>query len=586
MRHLKFYTRWTILGILIGVISSFGAILFFILLDFSTVFLLGFVGGYFPPTPFGEATLFVYHDISIISWRIPITLTIAGFISGIIVYTYAPETEGHGTDAYISAFHEKLGYIRGRVPIVKTAASALIIGSGGSAGSEGPIIQIGAGFGSWCVNKLKLSDKDRRIAIICGAAGGLGAIFKSPLGGALFAIEVLYKRDLESDALLPAFISSSVSYIIFGLFFGYTPIFETPAFVFNVSYIFLYLILGLICAIIAILYIFIFYTVQYKFFKKINIPNYYKPAIGGFMVGIIALFLPQILGVGFGWIQKDIFSELTLSLILILIFAKIIATSLTIGSGGSGGVFAPTLFIGAMIGAAFASIAENLFPTFPGEFSALVVIGMVSFITASSKVLIAPIIMISEITGNYYLMAPAMIACTISYIFSRKWTIYESQVLTKAQSPVHRGKFISDILDTISVKDVMVKNVITMKPDDNLKRYSELIMTTNHMRFPIVENNNLVGFISYKDILKVPTDSLPNTLVETVMTKDVITTTPNENLSEALLKIELHDHGHLPVVDPKDNKTLLGIISKQDIIRGHNLTRTKLFENGKKKSMN
>ena len=182
-KDLKYFSRWSILGILIGIISGFGAVGFFYLLQLSSAFFLGYIGGYTPLEAGGEINPFSFSSLSVISWRIPLILLIGGLISGVIVYKFAPEAEGHGTDAYISSFHNKDGEIRERVPLVKAVASSTIIGTGGSAGREGPIAQIGAGFGSWLIKRLKLSKSDRRIAIVSGAAGGIGAIFKAPLGG-------------------------------------------------------------------------------------------------------------------------------------------------------------------------------------------------------------------------------------------------------------------------------------------------------------------------------------------------------------------------------------------------------------------
>ena len=560
--------------------AGFGAVGFFYALEFCTSFLLGYIGGYTAPTAGGEQHIFMFFmfsEDSTVSWRIVLIITIGGLISGLIVYNFAPEAEGHGTDAYISAFHYNQGKIRSRVPFIKAVASALIIGSGGSAGREGPIAQIGAGLGSWLTTRLNLSDKDRRIALICGAAGGIGAIFKAPFGGALFALEVLYKKDLESEALLPAFLSSTVAYSIFGLFFGFHPIFETPEFVLNINTLIFYVILGIVCAPLAIFYINIFDTIKEKVFKTQKIPNYMKPGIGAFFVGTLALFIPQILGPGYGWIQLAIYCEIGLMILLFIIIAKMIATSLTIGSGGSGGVFGPSLFIGAMIGAAFALILCFFFPLTDLDKGAFVIVGMAVFVTAVANVLISPIIMVSEMTGTYTLLVPCMISCTISYILARNWTIYKSQVPSKAYSPVHRGEFTIDVLDAIIVEDIMTRELITISPNDSLKIFSNIVNDTGHMTYPVVENNRLVGIIAYKDIIKVPSEHLSETSIGDIMSKNLITVKPKENLSEALLKMDIHGFGHLPVVDQENPDKLIGFVSRRDIIRGHIVKRNQLF---------
>ncbi len=577
MSKLGFFSRWLILATIVGVIAGLGAAGFFYALELCTSFLLGYLGGYYPLTAAGEPHLFFFSATSAVTWKIILIITLGGLISGIIVYNFAPEAEGHGTDAYISAFHNNQGRVRPRVPLIKAVASAIIIGSGGSAGREGPIAQIGAGLGSWLVTKLKLSDRDRRIALICGCAGGIGAIFKAPLGGAIFALEVLYKKDIESEALLPAFLSSTVAYSIFGLFFGFQPIFATPAFVFNLNTLIFYVFLGILCAPLAYAYIFIFNFLRKQVFITKKIPNYMKPAIGAFFVGLLSLFLPQVLGPGYGWIQLAIYCQLGLFLLLLIIIAKIVATSLTIGSGGSGGVFAPSLFIGAMIGAAYGLALSIIFSLTDLDKGAFVIVGMAAFVTAAANVLIAPIIMVSEMTETYTLLVPCMISCTIAYILASKWTIYESQVPNKANSPVHKGEFTIDILDAINVEDAMSKEIISIHPEDSLKVFSNDVDLTGHMTYPVLENNNLVGMIAYKDVLKVPTENLLNTYIKDIMSKNVVSITPKENLSEALLKMNSHGYGHLPVVDPENPAKLIGFISKGDIIKGHILKRSQIF---------
>lgn len=577
----KFFTKWIVLAALIGIIAGLGAVAFFYMLEFSTALLIGYMGGYMPPTPQGEQHLFIFSEACSVSWRIVFIITLGGLISGLIVYNLAPEAEGHGTDAYISAFHYKGGYVRERVPFVKAIASAIIIGSGGSAGREGPIAQIGSGGGSYIASRLNLSDKDRRIAIICGAAGGIGAIFKAPLGGAIFAIEVLYRKDLESDGLLPSFISSTVAYSIFGLFFGFNPIFKVPQLVFDITILYLFIFLGVICAPIAVFYILFFYFMKDRVFSTKKIPNYMKPAIGAFLVGLIALFIPQILGPGYGIVQQAIYVQIGLGLLVVIIFAKIIATSFTIGSGGSGGVFAPSLVVGATIGGAFALFLRLFYPLSDLEVALFVIVGMAAFVAGVASVLIAPIIMVAEMTGTFSLLVPAMLSCTIAYILTNKWTIYQSQVPNKAYSPVHQGKFAIDILEQITAKDVMSQNVDLLNPRDKVTRFSEYLRDLGHTTYPVVDDDNLVGVVSYKDVLKVPAEKFDKTLIEEIMTTNLLLAYLDDNLSEVLIKMELHNHGHLPVVDKHKPNKLMGLISKQNIVKAHNLQRNILAQKRK-----
>ncbi len=308
--NLRELQKWVIFSIVIGIVSGFGAILFYLGLGTLTNYALGGIGGYYPPTPGGEPSVFG-HPATKINWLLFLLPATGGLIAGIIIYTFAPEAEGHGTDAVIDAYNNKRGFIRKRVPLIKAISSIITIGSGGSAGREGPIAQIGAGFGSTFASFLKLSDRDRRIMVICGTAAGIGSIFKAPLGGAIFAIEVLYKSDLETEGLVPAFISSTVAYSIFSSFFGWGHIFTTPGFNFNdPRELVFYGILGILCAITAILFVVIFYGLRDKVFKPLKIKSHFKPAIGGLLVGAIAIYLPEVMGTGYGWTQIAINGEI------------------------------------------------------------------------------------------------------------------------------------------------------------------------------------------------------------------------------------------------------------------------------------
>ena len=303
--------------------------------------------GYSIPVPGGEGSTVIPAEPTR-RWLLLVVPAIGGLLSGLLVFSLAPEAEGHGTDAMIDAFHRKRGIIRKRVPFIKTIASALTIGSGGSAGREGPIAQVGSGFGSAPAGWLKSSDRERRLLVLAGAGAGIGAVFRAPLGGALFVVEVLYREmEFESAALVPAFVASIVSYSIYcGVSGKWGAIFRVPDATFTHPLeLPLYLVLGLVCALMGILYVKVFYGVRDRVFRRIPLPRHVKPALGGLAVGVIGYFLPQVLGMGYGWVQLAIDGNLALGLIVTIAFVKILATGLTISSGGSGGVFAPSMVI-------------------------------------------------------------------------------------------------------------------------------------------------------------------------------------------------------------------------------------------------
>ncbi|PLX93362.1 MAG: chloride channel protein, partial [Desulfuromonas sp.] len=447
--------RLLFLSALVGVVAGCGALLFYYATNSVDHLMLGTIGSYHPPQEGLAAGLNTPYIDSLgmdFRWFLFLLPVIGGLISGWLVYTFAPEAEGHGTDGALEAFHRKGGVIRSRVPVVKTIASIATIGTGGSAGREGPIAQIGAGFGSFIAGKLGLSASDRRILLLAGMAGGVGATFRSPLGGALFAVEVLYRDpEFEHEGLIPSIISSIVAFSLFGAVTGWEPLLATPHFHFqNPSELILYLALGLCCALLGVIYVKTFYGMR-DLFKKIPIVNWLKPALGGLLLGILAMFVPQVLGSGYGWVQMALYGNMALWVMLVIALAKILATSFTISSGGSGGVFAPSLVIGAMLGGAFGATADILFPMLAQDPRAYVLVGMAGFFAGVANAPIATLIMVSELTGNYGLLAPLMLVCVVAMIAMRKNSIYENQVTGRFDSPAHLGDFVIDVLEGITV---------------------------------------------------------------------------------------------------------------------------------------
>lgn len=557
---------------MIGNVSGFGAILFYLGLNAVSNYVVRGIGGYYPPSPGGELSLFSHPatNVSLLLFLLPAA---GGLLAGYIIFTFAPEAEGHGTDAVIDAYNNKRGFIRKRVPLVKAITSMITIGSGGSAGREGPIAQIGAGFGSTLATYLKLSDRDRRVMVICGMAAGIGSIFKAPLGGAIFAIEVLYKGDMETEGLVPAFISSTIAYSIFSSFFGWGHIFATPSFKFTTpTELIFYGILGVICAVTAILFVIIFYGLRNKVFRPMKIKPHFKPAIGGLLVGILAIFFPQVLGTGYGWVQIAMNGDLvTMSIVLMIAFVlvKILATSFTITSGGSGGVFAPSLVIGAMIGGAFGQIMNLILPNVISQPGAYVIVGMGALLAGVAKVPIAAIIMVSEMAGNYNLLAPMMVASTLAYVLSGRWTIYEKQVENRASSPAHRREMTVDILERALVKDAMTTNIVMINSSLSIHEVLDLIHRYGYTGFPVVDEKKLVGIITFEDAEKVPPDNRKTTLVQEIMTTKLVVTRPEDSLEAALLKLLDRKIGRLPVVDTEDATKLIGLVTKFDIIKAH-----------------
>jgi len=557
-----------ILAILVGIVSGLGALFFYTLLHICSQILLG-LAGYSPPSPAGEKILIELKINNPFNRLLLIIIpAIGGLISGIIVYSFAPEAEGHGTDAVIEAYHMKKGFIRGRVPIVKTIASAITIGSGGSAGREGPIAQIGAGFASYIATKLHLTDREREVLVLCGMSSGIGSIFKSPFGGSLFGIEVLYKRDYEAEAFIPIIIANFIGYAIFASIVGWQPIFMTPTYSFSPMELPLFAILGLIAGLLAKFYVQVFYDLRDKFFRRITIPNHFKPAIGGLLLGILAYFIPQCLSTGYGWIQLAMYGKLALEIMIILIFAKILATSFTISSGGSGGVFAPSLVIGGMLGGVVGLIFKMLFPNIVVEPGIFVLIGMACFFAGAAKVPLSAIIMVSEMTGDYNILVPAILASVLSYFISEEKTIYEKQLGHKAESPVHIPEHIQGLLYILKVRDVASPDVILVREDTKLIELEKLIYKSHHLCFPVTnDKGEYVGIVTLYDVLAIHPSEWDKKTVKEIIKQKFAYVFPDEPLVQAVSKMIQLGLLRLPVIDYGEKNVVIGEISYDDIIK-------------------
>ncbi|MEM0155666.1 MAG: chloride channel protein, partial [Thermoplasmataceae archaeon] len=513
-------------------------------------------------------------------YLIPVSTVLGGLLSGMLVYWFAPEAEGHGTDAAIDAFHNKGGRIRRRVPIIKTLASAITIGSGGSAGREGPSAQIAAGFGSYIADVFKMDDHDRRIAMAAGIGAGIGSIFLAPLGGALLSTEILYRRDFEVDALIPSIIASVTGYIIFGYNFNYQPLFSIPGSgILGFSHpaaLILYSLVGVVAGLLGVLYVITFYGVQKMFKRAKKIPNFVKPAIGGLVVGVIAIFFPEILGLGYGWIQLiflDRISMFPIWLLVALIIAKIIATSFTIGSGGSGGVFAPGMVTGAFIGALMGIIFIPFFPYL--NVIEVTIIGMISFFGGISKAPISVMIMGTEMTGGYSLFLPLMLSTVISYYISgQKYSIYHNQVLNRQSSPAHKQEYERPVLDSITAYESMKRNYYYVTPEMTL-RESMYTIRESRTKVVVVQKDGLLkGLLSIEQVK--PSMDLDRTTAQDVMDSNVQTIKGSATAHTAMDMLTRSTAGKLVVVDDEDPDKILGTIGLSDLADAYNREIRKL----------
>lgn len=570
--------RWPLMSIAVGVVSGLGAILFEELLRRALHFFLHLPTGFLEPMKGAEIAT-VNALASTRSWLFLLIPALGGLVSGLMVFFIAPEAEGHGTDAMIEAFHNRGGYIRKRIPLVKMLASAITIGSGGSAGKEGPIAQIGAGFGSFMATVLKLKPRDRRILVLAGAAGGIGAIFHAPLGAALFAPEVLYREtEFEFEAILPCIISSIVASSVFDQYFGRSALFFPGPIDFEPVELLPYAIFAIICALVGYLYVKLFYNVARDwFFKQIRIPRALKPALGGLMLGGIALLVPQVMNGGYGWVQAALEGKIFWGTMFLLALMKIVATSCTIGSGGSGGVFGPSVFIGAMLGGAFGFLGHQLAPGWVIHPNSFVLVGIGGFFAGVAKVPVASIIMACEMCASYTLLVPLMLVSTISYLLLVRVSLYEKQVVTRLASPAHMTEFARGLLEKMRVDEAMHPQPVKVISENMpLGQLIKIMANSQQMYFPVFDQaGSMTGILSINDIREVMFEESMHHLIvaKDVATSNVVRVLGQDSLQEALDKMILLNVDELPVVKEEAPDEIVAMISKRDII-GYYHSRT------------
>jgi chloride channel protein, CIC family len=489
---------------LIGIVGGLGAQLFVWILNLAERLLLVGIAGYHPPEP---GTLNPEPALGLYGlWLVPLATTLGGLLSGVLVYTLAPEAEGHGTDAAVDAFHFKGGKVRPVVPLVKVLSSAITIGSGGAAGREGPTAQITVGVGSLMADMLRLSDENRRILVLAGMAAGLAAIFRSPLGMAIFSVEILYSgMAFETEALIYTVIASVIAYAVNGLFVGWSPIFLLPQSIHFTEPIALigYAALGIVAGIIGAIEPPVFYGIR-DLFRSLKVPNHVKPAIGGLLMGLLALVVPETISTGYGWVQKSMTGGYIGWSLILLALAKILAMSLTISSGGSGGVFGPNVYIGGMVGAWVAFVMDQLIPGMSLDPAAFAVVGMAAVFAGTARVPMATLVMVAEMTGGYGLIVPSMLATIIAFVVERTVSagfkyprLYEAQVELRSDSPTHLENMIRATFAVLERGPLVDLRNVTLPHLASLLRHDTPIPIHggqgNLLAVSLAENSKLAG---------------------------------------------------------------------------------------------
>ncbi|MBW2249639.1 MAG: chloride channel protein [Deltaproteobacteria bacterium] len=550
-----------VLAVFVGLAGGFGAVGFRYLINFFQSVAYGSDGN-------------LLDLVQSIPWYLRVSVpALGGLVVGPLVYFLAREAKGHGVPEVMEAVALKSGLIRKRLVIIKALASAICIGTGGSVGREGPIVQIGSAIGSTIGQMLKISADRMRTLVGCGAAAGIAATFNAPIAGSMFALEIIL-GDFGLATFSPIVISSVIATAVSRHFLGDAPAFIVPAYELVSAWEFpLYVLLGLFCAVVAVTFIKTLYRME-DIFDGLKFPEYLKAVTGGIILGVISLLFPQILGVGYGAIDLSLGQSYAWWLLLVLVMCKILATSITIGSGGSGGIFAPSLFMGAMAGGFFGTVVHILFPSVTASPGAYSIVGMGAVVSATTHGPLTALLMLFEMTGDYKIILPLMITCIISSIAGRQFfkeSIYTLKLVRRGIN-LEEGKEVN-VLKSIIVSEVMNTEVETITEALGLERLAEIISKSKYNSFPVVrDGNKLTGILSFFDYNEAIFDENLKGLVvaKDIATSDVVTISTDDNLYNALEKITFKDFAILPVVSTDDPTKLIGVLTRRDIMSAYN----------------
>ena len=557
------------MSVVVGLGTGFGAILFIKLIE------------YFKELFFGSSAEMLTSFLGEFNYWIALIPMAGGLLVGPIVFKFASEAKGHGVPEVMLAVARKGGIIRARVALAKAVASAICIGSGGSAGREGPIVQIGSAVGSAIGQVFKMSAARTKILVGCGAAAGISAVFNAPIAGVIFSLEIIL-GDYTIKTFSPVLLASVVASVVTRSFFGNHPAFEVPDYSLVSAWeIPLYVILGGFCGTIAVL----FTTSLHKtevFFDRLKVVPMLKPAIGGLMLGIIGIYFPQIFADGYDTIRLTLYGNMIVWLTLVLIFLKIIATNLTLGSGNSGGIFAPSLFIGAVAGGTFGYFAHALFPAVTATEGAYALVGMAALVAGTTHAPITAILIIFEMTSDYRIILPLMVAVVFSTLVARR--IFEPSIYTIKL--IKRGIFLKGGKDTAVLKanhveDIMDQEFEALPAAMPLAKIMEKVEASKGTTFMVVDRlGKFVGILSFQDMLGILTQHTLDYLViaKDIATTDFVTVYPDDDLETALGRLNLKGFKMLPVVNRNDPSIILGVLRREDLIQHYNKKLIETFK--------
>ncbi|MFH1843130.1 MAG: chloride channel protein [bacterium] len=554
-------TILVITALVVGIVGGFGAILFRWLVQFFQGFAIGK----------GEHTVELLAQLP---WWHKLLLPLAGgIVVGPLVHFLAREAKGHGVPEVINAVVFKNGVIRPIVAAVKIIASAITIAFGGSVGREGPIIQIGAAMASSLGQWLRYSPQRLRTLIGCGAAAGIAATFNAPIAGAFFALEIIL-RDFAIRTFSPIIVSSVVATAVSRQFLGDTPAFPVPGFsIHSWAELPFYVVLGVFAAAVAVAYVRSLYATE-DGFERIKLPPYLKPPLGGLFLGLLFLWFPQVYGIGYESMVQALNGDIVWQLMLVLVVVKLIAVNLTLGAGFSGGIFAPALFLGGMLGGAYGALVGELFPANAGAVGAYALVGMAALVAAATGGPLMAILILFEMTGEYRIILPLMLACITATLVFRRWmsdTIFTLKFTRQGQQ-LEFGRE-SAILKNFHVQDIMEANPPTIPIGYTLDKILKLFLSNQDSHYYVVESDHrLVGAITIHDVKDIlHTESLGKVVVAADLCLPVDRFVyQRDNLEDCLLLLGQEDVNDLPVLASPERPVLVGIITRHAIFEIYN----------------
>ena len=571
------------LALAVGVLAGLGAILFrWILQEAATVFFV-----WLPALLAQLPATFAWLSSSGYILLAPI---LGALPAGWLIARYASEAKGHGVPEVMEAVALRGGRIRPVVPVIKYFASAFTIGSGGSAGAEGPIVQIGAGVGSTLGQLLRLSDQRIQSLVACGAAGGIAAVYNAPIAGVIFAVEIIL-GEISVGNITAVVLAAVTSSVIGRIAFGASPAFAAAPFQVESLWEFpIYAVLGLLAALASVLFVRALYWTEDRFEKADKMPGWLQPAIGAALLGLLALVygripglaydhIPQVYGVGYETITMALQGGGTVGLLLALMLLKIVATSFTLGSGGSGGVFAPSLFIGATLGGACGLLVNQLWPGLTAPVGAYALVGMAAVFAGSTQASMTAVVIVFELTGDYRLILPLMLTVVISTLLTRSMLHGESiytMKLSRRGIRIAKGRDV-DVMQGVLVQEAMTTRVDTVPTTMTLDRLRTEFARTQHHGFPVVdEEGKLYGIVTVQDAGRAMESGMkPDTPVARFAERNLEVAYPDEPMADALHRLSLRDIGRLPVVSRRDHNLLLGAVRRSDILRAYNIALTR-----------